>query len=61
MSDDETWITIVGVYLPCLDLGMDYYRESLIELERVISKAEHWGPVIIAGDFNWSHMRSQST
>ena len=43
---------IIGIYLPCLDLGVELYHESLIELERVISESEHWGPVIIAGDFN---------
>ena len=49
---DEAWISIIGVYLPCLDLGVELYRESLTELERVISESEHWGPVIIADDFN---------
>ena len=45
-------MSIIGVYLPCLDLEMDLYCDSLIELERVISVSEVWGPVIIAGDFN---------
>ena len=31
---------------------MDLYHDSLIELERVVSVSEHWGPVILAGDFN---------
>ena len=51
-ENDDTWISVIGVYLPCLDLGVDLYRDSLIELERVISESECWGPVIVAGDFN---------
>ena len=47
---------IIGVYLPCADLGMDYIRESeiatLAELEKVISDSTNLGPVVIAGDFN---------
>ena len=49
---DELWMSIIGVYLPCLDLGINLYRDTLINLERVISEYAHWGPVIIAGDFN---------
>ena len=56
-SADKTWITIVGVYLPCLDLGIDLYRDCLSELEKVISKSECMGPVIVAGDFN-AHLGS---
>ena len=51
-ESDVAWISTVGVYLPCLDLGVDLYHNSLVELERVISESERWGPVIIAGDFN---------
>ena len=51
-KDDETWLSIIGVYLPCADLGMDYYRDTLVELERVISDSANLGPVVIAGDFN---------
>ena len=50
--DEDSWLSIIGVYLPCADLGMDYYRETLIELERVISDSATHGPVIVAGDFN---------
>ena len=32
-SEDEAWISVISVYLPCLDLGVELYRESLIELE----------------------------
>ena len=31
---------------------MELYRDSLIELDRIILGAEHWGPVMVAGDFN---------
>ena len=51
-NTNESWISIIGVYLPCLDLGVDLYRESLIELERLILDSERMGPVIVTGDFN---------
>ena len=56
-NDDVTWLSIIGVYLPCLDLGVDLHRQSLIELERIISISEHLGPTVIAGDFN-AHLGS---
>ena len=56
-SVDDTSITILGVYLPCLDLGIDLFRDCLAELERVISESECMGPVIVAGDFN-AHLGS---
>ena len=43
---------IIGVYLPCSDMGMERYTEHLIELERVVSEHQHSGPVVIMGDFN---------
>ena len=57
-KDDETWLSIIGAYLPCADLGGDYYRDTLVELESVISGSANLGPVVIAGDFNahLSHM-----
>ena len=51
-DDDQTWISILGVYLPCLDLGVELYRDSLVELERVVLESQQWGPVFVAGDFN---------
>ena len=51
-DDDQTWISILGVYLSCLDLGVKLYRDSLVELERVVLESQQWGPVIVAGDFN---------
>ena len=51
-ENDQSWISILGVYLPCLDLGAELYHDSLVELERVVSESEQLGPVIIAGDFN---------
>ena len=37
---------------PVLIWECDLYRNSLIELERVVSESEIWGPVIVASDFN---------
>ena len=45
-------ITIIVVYLPCSDMGMECYKEHLIELELVVSEHQPHGPVIIMGDFN---------
>ena len=45
-------VTILGVYLPCTDMGIDCYGEHLIELERLISEGQQLGPIVITGDFN---------
>ena len=55
--DDDTWISILGVYFPCLDLGIDLFHDCLVELERVISESECLGPVFVVGDFN-AHLGS---
>ena len=34
----ESDLTVIGVYLPYSDSGMECYSEHLIELERVISE-----------------------
>ena len=49
--DNEFITTVIGVYLPCADLGTETYCEYLIELERIISDHQHLGPVVIMGDF----------
>ena len=43
---------IIGVYLPYLDLVVNLYCDTLIDLERVVSESANWGPVIVAEDFN---------
>ena len=50
--DKGSWLSVIGVYLPCADLGLDYYRDTLIELEELISVSSTYGPVVITGDFN---------
>ena len=45
-------LSVIGVYLPCLNLGLDCFREHLQELERVISDAALVGAVAVLGDFN---------
>ena len=49
---DRSVMSVIGVYLPCLDQGLDCYKEHVIELERVISESELLGPVAVLGDFN---------
>ena len=45
MNDgDGSVVSVIGVYLPYLDHGVDCYREHLVELERVFSKSELLGP-----------------
>ena len=46
-NTDGSVMSVVGVYLPCLDQGMDIIREHLVELERVISEMELLGPVVV--------------
>ena len=47
-KEDDTWMSIIGAYLPCADLGMDYFRDTLAELEKVISDSTNLGPVVVA-------------
>ena len=49
---DNSLMSVIGVYLPCLDQGVDCYREHLQELERLISESRLLGPVTLLGDFN---------
>ena len=49
---EESWLTVLGVYLPCLDLGIGLYSETLIELERAVTESCNMGSVVITGDFN---------
>ena len=49
---DSLHLTVIGVYLPCSDKGIDTYQEHLVELERVISESSMLGAVIVLGDFN---------
>ena len=51
-SAEPVELTILGVYLPCADLGLETYCEHLAELESLISEGQRLGPVLIAGDFN---------
>ena len=51
-SPELSCITVLGVYLPCADQGMDAYCSALLELEHLISTSSSHGPVMIAGDFN---------
>ena len=48
---DQSLVSVIGVYMPCLDQGLDAFVEHLLELERVISESKLLGPVFILGDF----------
>ena len=39
---DKSVMSIIGVYLACLDQGLDCYKEHLVELEIVVSESELW-------------------
>ena len=51
-SPDPQFITVIGVYLPCAEQGMDAYSNALLELEQLITTSSRLGPVLISGDFN---------
>ena len=51
-SPAESEITVLAVYLPCADMDIECYGEQLVELERLISESQCFGPVVITGDFN---------
>ena len=56
-NDNRSTVSVIGVYFPCSDQGMDCYRDHLQELERIITDSILLGPVIILGDFN-AHLGS---
>ena len=45
-------MSMIGVYRPCLNQGVDCYREHLQELERLISESWLLGPFTLLEDFN---------
>ena len=45
----DTWVSVVGVYLPCVNMSLEFYREQLTELERVIVESKVLGPVVVMG------------
>ena len=51
-KNSQDVLSIIAVYLPIADLGPDYYRECLTELERITEDSKQLGPTIIMGDFN---------
>ena len=40
-------VTIIGVYMPCIDKGMDCYQHHLLQLEKLISESSLVWAVII--------------
>ena len=58
-NGDRSIITIIGVYLPCSDKGIETCQEHLAELERCISESSLLGGVTVLGDFN-AHLGSLS-
>ena len=51
-DEDRSMLSVICVYLPCLDQGMDCYREHLVELDQIVSKLWLFGSVSVIGDFN---------
>ena len=49
---DQSQLTVIGVYLPCSEKGMDTYQDHLVELKRVISDSSMLGAVSILGNLN---------
>ena len=50
-------LSLIGVYLPCQDLGIDLYRNCLTELEQLVIESKRMGPTVVMGDFN-AHLGS---
>ena len=53
----DSFLMVIGVYLPCLNLGIEYFQEQLVELERVSLESKQMGMVVVLGDFN-AHLGS---
>ena len=49
---NSSLVSVIGVYMPYSDQGLECYRDHLIELERVISESSLLGSVVVLGDFN---------
>ena len=54
---DHSLVSVIGVYMPCSDQGLECYRDHLIQRERVISESSLLSPVVVLGDFN-AHIAS---
>ena len=52
IKNSQQFLSVISVYLPCADLGADYYLECIVELERITEESKQLGPTIIMGDFN---------
>ena len=52
IMNSQKFLTIIAVYRPCADLGADYFRECIVELECIAEESKQMGPTIIMGDFN---------
>ena len=52
VDGDNSLMSVIGVYLSCLDQRVDCYRNHLQELQRLISESQLLGPVTLLGDFN---------
>ena len=50
-------LTVIGVYLPCQDLGIDLYCSCLTDLEQLIFESRQLGRSVVMGDFN-AHLGS---
>ena len=44
-------ITVIGVYLPFPDLGINFYCTCLTKLEELVIESKHLGPTVVIGEF----------
>ena len=49
---DQSVVSVIGVYIPCLDQGLDVFVKHLLELDHVVCESKLMGTVFILGDFN---------
>ena len=48
-ATDDSFLTILGVYMACLDQGIECYREHLVEVERLICELLKTWPCFSGG------------
>ena len=53
----RSMFSVIGVYMSCLDQGLECCRERLVELERIVSESALLSSVVVLGDYN-AHLGS---
>ena len=46
---ERSMMSVIGVYLPFLEQGVDCYREHLVELEQIVCESQLLGSIAVLG------------